>query len=155
MRKQRASTTRRRHPRRRQRRSGRVSSFRSAVLNPTLRSLRKTGNGANPSVALNIAKRFVKRAGGKDHVRVPRIIPIPKTGGFLIPLFAGLSALGALIGGASSIAKTVNEAKQARKQLDEMMLHNRRIEALAIGRGLYLKKRKHGGLSLYLPKNVK
>lgn len=38
-----------------------------------------------------------------------RIIPLPKTGGILpfIPIFAGLSALGSLTGGAADVANAV------------------------------------------------
>jgi hypothetical protein len=83
-----------------------------------------------------------------------RIIPIPKSGGFLplIPLFAGLSALGALGGGAAGIAKAVNDAKAAQKTLDEATRHNKTMEEIAIGKkgsGLYLKPYKTG-CGLYL-----
>jgi hypothetical protein len=84
----------------------------------------------------------------------PRIIPIPKTGGilsFLIPLFAGLSATGALAGGASAVVKAVNQASDARKSLNEMKKHNGTMEAIAIGAnnkkngaGFYLKPYKKG-----------
>lgn len=80
-----------------------------------------------------------------------RIIPIPKTGGILplIPIFAALSALGALGGGAAGIAKAVNDAKSARESLQEAQRHNRSIEAVSIGRGLYLKPYKQD-LGLHL-----
>lgn len=81
-------------------------------------------------------------------VRKPknRIIPIPKTGGFLplIPLFAGLSALGALSGGAAGIASAVNSAKNAKSKLEEQKRHNKVIEQQSIGKGLYLKPYKQG-----------
>lgn len=103
-------------------------------------------------VAYLAAKKSMK--GVKLLKNNPRIIPIPKTGGvlpFLIPLFAGLSATGALAGGASAIVKTVNEAKDARKALGEMKRHNEKMEAIAIGRnskkngaGFFLKPYKNG-----------
>lgn len=79
------------------------------------------------------------------------IIPIPKSGGFLplIPIFAALSALGALAGGASQIASAVHKAKSAQQQLKESERHNRQMEAIAIGKGLYLRPSKKG-LGLYL-----
>ncbi|KAK9754610.1 hypothetical protein QE152_g1138 [Popillia japonica] len=66
-------------------------------------------------VSLTAAKLAVKAAGGKKRVRTPRVIPIPKQGGVLplIPLFAGLSAIGSLAGGAAGIATAVNKAKTA------------------------------------------
>ena len=80
-----------------------------------------------------------------------RIIPIPKTGGILplIPIFAGLSALGALSGGAAGIASAVNSAKNAQKKLDEQIRHNKAIEKISIGKGLYLQPYKKG-CGLYL-----
>lgn len=79
-----------------------------------------------------------------------RVLPLPKEGGFLpflIPLFAGLSAAGALAGGASGIAKAVNAASDAKKQLDENARHNKTMEAIALGKkgsALYLKPYKSG-----------
>lgn len=91
-----------------------------------------------------------------------RIIPVPKTGGFLplIPLFAGLSALGALTGGAAGVAKTVLDAKAAKDKLAEASRHNQTMEAIAIGKkgdGLYLKPYRRGyGLFLrpYTPQSA-
>lgn len=99
------------------------------------------------------------RASVKDvKVRTPRVLPVPrKIGGllpFLVPIFAGLSAAGALSGGAAAIAKVVNAAQAAKKELDENKRHNRTIEAIALGKGLHLKPYKQG-LGLHIgPKNV-
>lgn len=106
--------------------------------------------------ALKAARVAVKNVGGLQNVRMPRIIPIPKTGGFLplIPLFAGLSALGALAGGAGGIAKAVNDAKSARQELAEKQRHNKSMESIELGKkgsGLYLKKHR-SGMGLYLKK---
>lgn len=63
--------------------------------------LRKNKQGSGLE-AMRVARRLVKKAGGRKKIRVPRVIPLPKTGGFLpflLPLFAGLSAAGALGGG--------------------------------------------------------
>lgn len=106
--------------------------------------------------ALQGARKAVKEAGGKSNVTVPRVLRVPrKVGGFLplIPIFAGLSALGALAGGASGIAKAVNDASAAKKQLEESKRHNQKMEDIAVGKGLYLKPHKTG-LGLFLrPKN--
>lgn len=105
-------------------------------------------------LALTTAKNNVK---GKQNTSLQtRVIPVPKTGGvlpFLIPLFAGLSALGTLSGGAAAIAKAVNVAKQGQKQLSENQRHNQQMEAIAMGKGMFLKPYRKG-LGLYLkPKN--
>lgn len=87
----------------------------------------------------------------------PRVIKIPKTGGILplIPIFAGLSALGALTGGAASVAKAISDTRAANKQLQENQRHNKTMESIAMagGKGLYLKPYKTG-LGLYLNNNM-
>lgn len=66
----------------------------------------------------------------------------------LISIFAGLSAL---TNGVSGIAKALNETKSAKKQLDKATRHNKMVESIAVGRGLYLKPYKTGsGLKLRL-----
>lgn len=103
--------------------------------------------------ALKKARAVVKKAGGKSKILTPRILPIPKRSGgalpFLIPLFAGLSATGALAGGAAGIAKAINDAKSAKHQLEESQRHNKTMEAIALGKGMYLKPHKTG-LGLHL-----
>lgn len=111
----------------------------------------------NTLAAINFAYKAAKKVIPKRcHVRLPRVIPIPKTGGILplIPIFAGLSALGTLVGGAAGVAKTINDYKTAQKNLKEAERHNRTMEAIAIGRGLYLKPYKKGnGLFIKSSKN--
>lgn len=103
--------------------------------------------------ALQGAREAVRKTGGRRNIRLPRILPVPlKIGGvlpFLIPLFAGLSATGALAGGAATIAKAVNDASAAQRKLAESKRHNETMEAIAIGRGLYMKPYRKG-LGLYL-----
>lgn len=81
-----------------------------------------------------------------ESIKLPRVIPIPKTGGVLplIPIFAGLSAAGAIAGGAAGIAKTINEFRMAKKLYNESKRHNEKMEALCIGKGLHLKRHKNG-----------
>lgn len=104
-------------------------------------------------IALKSAKSMSKK------IKPTRIIKIPKTGGILplLPIFAGLSALGTISGGAAAIAKTVNDARSAKQKLEEAKRHNRRIEEIAVGgKGLYLRPYKTGyGLFLhpFLSKN--
>jgi hypothetical protein len=108
-------------------------------------------------MALQKARVAVKNVGGKRNVRVPRIIPIPTSGGVLplLPaIFAGLSALGALTGGISSVYRSVKQGQEAQQKLKESERHNQTMEAIALGgkktgSGLYLKKYK-SGLGLYL-----
>lgn len=84
-------------------------------------------------------------------VQSPRVIPVPKTGGFLplIPILAGLSATGSLAGGVAGITKAINHYKSAQKHLAELKRHNMKMEAMCIGKGLHLKPYKHG-LGIYV-----
>lgn len=133
-------------------------SFRKSLFERARNALRGakhlTDLKQGATLSLKAAKAAVKVAGGKKHIRTPRIIPLPKTGGFLplIPLFAGLSALGALAGGASGIAQAVSKAKSAQRDLEEAQRHNKAMEAIALGKkgdGLYLKPYRKG-LGLFL-----
>ncbi len=88
---------------------------------------------------LKAAKKAVM-GNKKENIKKPRIIPIPKSGGalpFLLPLFAGLSAIGSLAGGAASIYKAINEVKKAKKEnVNDVQIHK--------GKGLYLRPYKQG-----------
>lgn len=104
--------------------------------------------------ALGAAKRVAK--GRKGEISMPRIIPIPKTGGLLplVPIFAGLSALGTLAGGTTAIVRAIGAAKEAKEELKESQRHNNVMESIAIGRtrqgeGLYMRPYKTG-YGLYL-----
>lgn len=105
-------------------------------------------------LALDVARK--ESVKNKKLIKRPRIIPVPKTGGILplIPIFAGLSALGALAGGAAGVAKAVVAAKDAKNRLKENKRHNETMEAIAMGRGVYLKPHKTG-LGLFLEPNQK
>lgn len=98
--------------------------------------------------AIKIAHKVINKSfkGNKHNVIVPRIIKLPKTGGFLplIPILTALGALGSITSGATSIAKAVTSAKNAKKKLDESTRHNKAMETIAMGKGLYLKPYKKG-----------
>lgn len=128
-----------------------AKTFRSAILGPIRKCLKAKGDIRKDSIAaLKAARLAVKKAGGRKKIRVPRIIPFEsKSGGVLplIPILAGLSALGSLLGGAGAVAKTVIDAKNATKKLDEEKRHNSAMES--IGHGLFVRKSKRG-YGLYL-----
>uniref|UniRef100_A0A6P7FSQ7 Uncharacterized protein LOC114333706 n=1 Tax=Diabrotica virgifera virgifera TaxID=50390 RepID=A0A6P7FSQ7_DIAVI len=80
-----------------------------------------------------------------------RTIRVPKKGGFLPFLLPLLGALGAVGGGAASIASAVNKAKADRQQLAEQQRHNLAMEQNSkTGKGFYLRPYKGYGI-----KNVK
>lgn len=106
--------------------------------------------------AVMAARKAVKTLGGRKQVQIPRVLPVPKIGGVipLIPIFAALSAAGALSGGLANVAKAINETKLAAHHLKEQQRHNKRMEEVAVGKGLYLKPYKKGlGLHLRPQKN--
>lgn len=100
-------------------------------------------------LAIAVAKELTSDS--NSSVNIPRVIPVPKVGGFLplIPIFAGLSAAGGLAGGAAGIARAVHSIKAAKQRLQDLKKHNQKMEALYIGKGLQLKE--HGkGLGIYV-----
>lgn len=120
--------------------------FRAAVKNAMKNMRKEKPNDIN--TAIKIARRTISNSfkGKKAQVVIPRVIPIPKIGGFLpiIPIISALGALGAISSGASSIINTVKSIKNVKKQLEENVRHNKTMEAVAMGKGLYLKPYKRG-----------
>ena len=88
----------------------------------------------------------------------PRILTVSRKIGdfllFLLHIFAGLSVTGTLAGRAAGIAKAINDANAAKKQLEESQRHNQMMESTASGKGLYLKPYKDG-LGLQIDSEVK
>lgn len=143
-------------------RNNKMVSFRSGIVRRARDALQKAGGERfitehmkkAADIALHAAKKSLKTVGGKQKIRTPRIIPIPKVGGILplLPIFAGLSALGTLAGGAAGVAKVIHDVRSGRQQLAEAERHNRNMEAIAIGKsgkGIHLKPYR-SGLGLYL-----
>ena len=93
-----------------------------------LKKILKTGIAA-------AKKSLPKKMKNKKH---PRIISIPKKGGVipLIPIFAGLSALGTITGGISNVIKAVKDFQSARK------------EPVHLGKGLYMTPYKGSSYKL-------
>ena len=104
--------------------------------------------------ALKGARSAVKKLGGKSKIKLPRVLPVPsQVGGalpLLIPLFAGLSATGALAGGAAGIVKAINDAKVGKESLREKVRHNKEMENIALGKGLRLRPYNPRGQGLRL-----
>lgn len=101
--------------------------------------------------AINVAVASIKKSKEGKSVKSPRTIKLPTyTGGVLplIPIFAGLSALGSIAGGAASITNAINSARRGLFELDESKRHNKNMESIAIGnesgKGFYLRTNKNG-----------
>ena len=87
--------------------------------------------------AVFVARKHVKKNRGarKNKNKLPRVIKVPKTGGALalIPILAGLSALGSLAGGVSNIVKTIRS------------IRSNSGSPIQLGKGMYLNPHKSGG----------
>lgn len=133
-----------------------MKSFKSIVSK--IRNQLKKQKPKNDSKAIKMAYTAAKKlVVNNKKIKLPRIIPLPKTGGILplIPIFAGLSALGAVTGGAAGVAKCVIDYKAGQKNLEESQRHNRTMEAIALGKGLYMKPYKKGnGIFVNNSKNM-
>lgn len=70
-----------------------------------------------------------------------RVLPIPKTGGVipLVPIMAGLAALGTVAKTTSAVANAVKDVNEARKSFKQGTGYHQQI-----GRGLYLRPYKDG-----------
>lgn len=157
--------------------SGAGIPFKSSTKKKTLKqiSLKKLIDHARATIkkskpetvdsAIKLAVASVKKMKKGKRVNSPRTIKLPKyTGGVLplIPIFAGLSALGSVASSAAGIYRAINRVKGAEKQLEESKRHNARMEAITInhektGNGFYLKPDMSGGgfyLAPYTKKNL-
>lgn len=102
--------------------------------------------------AIKIAVRSIKKAKEGKELKAPRTIKMPPISGGvlpLIPIFAGLGALGSIVGSTAGVVNAINQAKKAQEELDESKRHNTMMEAIAIGKkksgkGFYLKPNKNG-----------
>lgn len=140
----------------RKRKTSKKSCTFNGLVQKTKKCMKKLKPGTAHDVltcALTAAKHVKENSKKISH---PRVIPIPKTGGLLplIPILAGLSALGSIAGGSATIARVVGQVNAAKRELEENKRHNRHMEAIAIGQsakgeGLYLRPYKRG-YGLYL-----
>lgn len=135
-------------------RAGKRVAFGAALRRPIRADLLKSVGKKNmekdimkaSKIAIAAARKHLKSVGGKRKVRMPRIIPIPKTGGLLplVPIFAGLSALGSLAGGAAAIYRAVKGVRNSAIEKTGATL-----QLSSKGSGLYLKPYR-SGMGLFL-----
>jgi len=105
-----------------------------------------------------ITKNKDMNRGSEINLSKTQLQKMKKMGGFLplIPLIlAGISAIGALAGGAATIAKTVHEKQASDASIAEQTRHNREIESELRGSGLkkFTCCPTCKGSGLYLSKN--
>lgn len=97
-------------------------------------SIEKASELAVDAAKLAIAKKKLSKKVIQNGL--PRVIPVPKIGGILplVPIFAGLSALGALLGGTASVTNAVMTTNNAKQKLAENKRHNEMMEAISLGK---------------------
>lgn len=109
----------------------------------------KSGMGVTLRTQCGVKKTTKKASKGK-----PRIIKTPRiVGGVLplLPILAGIGALGSVIGSATGVVRTLKDIKSTKEMLLENARHNRAMENKIKGAGLYLKPYSRSeGNGLYL-----
>lgn len=136
-------------------RKGRQSSGLKRGIALAKKALRKVNPNTSIYDKTLVALKAVKTGIKKNKKPYARVIPIPKKKGGILPFLMAavpaLAALGSLAGGTASIVKTIADIKRASNELQEKARHNKKMEEMSIGKGLFLKPYK-GGLGLYLKK---
>ncbi len=101
-------------------------------------------------LAMKVAKKSLK---GKDKnkIQIPRVIPIPQTGGFigLVPILTAISTIISAFGGITSIIKNIVEIRDLWKKYKE----SKELKTAQIGNGLTIKGYKKG-LGIFYKKEV-
>lgn len=122
-------------------RVGRGVQFKSLIA-AGRKAVKNAPPGAGESKLAGLAVKAAKKARRSSaRVKLPRIIRVPKLGGFLplLPTIAALSALGSLAGGVANVVRTVNEIRQKKNTTQQ--------QPTKVGGGLYLHRTGRG---LYL-----
>lgn len=114
-----------------------------AASRKAVKTLSKKKN-INHDKLLSVAVKAAKKTMSKKRVKTPRVIRLPKKGGFLplIPILGALAAAGTLAGGVTTAAKNIYEMVQKRKGSESNV-------PAAVGRGMYMAPYKKG-LGLYM-----
>lgn len=114
-----------------------------SLTKSALKSSKSTSADQILHTAIAAAKNAKEKSG---KVSRPRVIPLPKTGGVLplVPIFAGLSALGSLAGGAASIIRAIKSTDDGKRSLRGSRRGAVKIDESQTGQGLYLKPYKKG-----------
>lgn len=121
------------------------------AFNTLIRNARaeiKKSKPTNVEGAVRVALTAVKRSRHGKQIKTPRIIKIPqRLGGALplIPIFAGLSAIGSIEGGVRGIVNAINYCMQMKNQFAD----NKVTDAVAIGnhkkgKGFFMHANKSG-----------
>lgn len=111
--------------------------------------------------AVNVALASTRKVKKGKNIIEPRTIKLPSIKGGvlpLVPIFAGLGALGSIVGSAAGVASAINNFRKGQKELSENKRHNETMEAIALGQksgGGYYLHRPKAGRGYYLKRFAK
>lgn len=135
-------------------------SFSSLIKNAKLAIKQSKPDTIHSAIKTAISTTKQNKKGKR--IREPRTIKLPSVRGGvlpLVPIFAGLGALGSIIGSSAGIVNAIKQTRRGQMELDENKRHNQAMEAIAVGnkngKGFYLHSNKKGN-GYYLtmrPKN--
>lgn len=115
----------------------------------------------NLDSAVTVALASTRKIKKGKKILEPRTIKLPNIKGGvlpLVPIFAGLGALGSIVGSAAGVASAINNFRKGQKELSENKRHNEAMEAIVLGqkngRGYYLHRAKTGR-GYYLKRSAK
>lgn len=127
------------------------------TFNKLIKNAKKVIDKSKPETlqaAINLAMKSVEKSKKGKEIRTPRKIKTPKYTGGILPLIPFFAALGSVVGGTSTVVNAINNYKAAQRELKESKRHNGKMEAIALGKGYYLKANRNGsGFYLKQPKN--
>lgn len=121
------------------------------VVKHSRKAIRGKGKNASHNDLLKAAVRAARKIARGRIVKTPRVIPIPKSGGFLplIPLLGALAAAGSLAGGVTTAAKNIYEMVKKSKSEGGRSSSSSSSSEKIVGKGLYMHPYKKG-MGLYL-----
>lgn len=104
----------------------------------------KSGGCVKPNTLIHVSKRAIARARkGRHLTKLPRVIPLPKRGGFLpllIPILTALGAAGAAAGGVTTAAKNIKDWINQSAAGAAAAKGDTKI----VGKGVYMRPHKKG-----------
>lgn len=96
-------------------------------------------------IAYNAAHQAVRGSGGRSRIIMPRVLALPKRGGFLplLPILGALGGVGSLAGGVSGLIKTIKDLRSGSALRNGGRLSRRlHLKPYRKGYGIYLEPYK-------------
>lgn len=121
--------------------SGVVNKVRSILKRMPPETLKDLGMCAK--IAYNAARQAVQGSGGRSGIIMPRVMTIPKRGGFLplLPVLSALGGVGSLAGGINGLIKTIRNIRSGASiwKKGGRLCSGIKLKPLKKGYGLYLE----------------